>query len=161
MLMIFLLSQRGLDHRHECMILTSLDLMLLFRPVRTTLKKPHCCLKGLLTSRLSWTPTSLYGLHKVELNQPSCWLYYVPNLLVIQHLETLYLGGNHVRVVCERVWRKAEDCALNKGLATGSRGLQVAKGWTWVKHAEKLNSHASWSTIGQKVQSSQSRLFVL
>ena len=40
---------------------------------------------------------------KVEFNQPSCWLYFVPNLLVIQHLETLYLGENHVRVVCERV----------------------------------------------------------
>ena len=25
------------------------------------------------------------------------------NLFVIQHLETLYLGGNHIRVVCERV----------------------------------------------------------
>ena len=43
---------------------------------------------------------------KVEFNQPSCWLYSVSNLLVIQHLKTLYLGGNHVRVVCERVWRK-------------------------------------------------------
>ena len=40
---------------------------------------------------------------KVEFNQPFCWLYSVPNLLVIQHLETLYLGGNLVRVVCERV----------------------------------------------------------
>ena len=40
---------------------------------------------------------------KVEFNQPFCWLYFVPNLLVIQHLETMYLGGNHVRVVCERV----------------------------------------------------------
>ena len=40
---------------------------------------------------------------KVEFNQPSCWLYFVPNLLVIQHLETLYLGENHVRVVYERV----------------------------------------------------------
>ena len=40
---------------------------------------------------------------KVEFNQPSCWLYSVPNLLVIQHLETLYLGGNHVREVCEKV----------------------------------------------------------
>ena len=40
---------------------------------------------------------------KVEFNQPSYWLYFVPNFLVIQHLETLYLGGNHVRVVCERV----------------------------------------------------------
>ena len=40
---------------------------------------------------------------KVEFNQLSCWLYSVSNLLVIQHLEILYLGGNHVRVVCERM----------------------------------------------------------
>ena len=40
---------------------------------------------------------------KVELNQPSCWLYSVPNLLVFLQLVILYLGGNHVRVVCERV----------------------------------------------------------
>ena len=39
---------------------------------------------------------------KVEFNQ-SCWLYSVPNLLVIQHVESLYLGENNVRVVCERV----------------------------------------------------------
>ena len=77
--------------------------------------------------------------------------FILANLLVIQHLETLYLGGNHVRVVCKRVWRIAQDCALSKGLATGSRGLQVAKGCTRVKYAEELNSHASWS-IGQKVQ---------
>ena len=43
------------------------------------------------------------GECKVELNQPFYWLYSVPNLLVFQHLETLYLGENHVRVVCERV----------------------------------------------------------
>ena len=30
---------------------------------------------------------------KVEFNQPSCWLYSVPNLLVFQYLVTLYLGG--------------------------------------------------------------------
>ena len=40
---------------------------------------------------------------KVEFNQSFCWLYPVPNLLVIQHLETLYLSEYHVRVVCERV----------------------------------------------------------
>ena len=40
---------------------------------------------------------------KVEFNQPFCWLYSVPNLFVIQHLETLYLCGNYVSVVCERV----------------------------------------------------------
>ena len=39
---------------------------------------------------------------KVEFNQPLCWLCSV-NLLVIQHLEIMYLGGNHVRVVCEKV----------------------------------------------------------
>ena len=43
------------------------------------------------------------GDYKVEFNQLSYWLYSVPNLLVIQHLETLYLSGNQVRVVCERV----------------------------------------------------------
>ena len=62
---------------------------------------------------------------KVELNQPFCWLYSVPNLLVIQHLEILYLDGNHVRVVCERVWKKAQKCAFCRNsrldLASGSQ----------------------------------------
>ena len=39
----------------------------------------------------------------VEFNQPSCWLYSVPNLLVFQQLVTLYLGGIFVRVVSEIV----------------------------------------------------------
>ena len=39
---------------------------------------------------------------KVEFIQLSNWLYSVPNLLVIQHLVTLYLGGFDVRVVSER-----------------------------------------------------------
>ena len=38
---------------------------------------------------------------KVEFNQPSCWLYSVSNLLVFQHLVTLYLGGIVVTVVSE------------------------------------------------------------
>ena len=38
---------------------------------------------------------------KVEFIQPSNWLYSVPNLLVIQQLVTLYLGGFDVRVVSE------------------------------------------------------------
>ena len=37
-----------------------------------------------------------------------------------------------------------------------ARDLQVAKGCTRVKHVEKLNSHASWSTTGQKVLSGHS-----
>ena len=40
-------------------------------------------------------------LYKVEFIQPSNWLYSVPNLLVFQHLVTLYLGGLVVRVVSE------------------------------------------------------------
>ena len=40
---------------------------------------------------------------KVEFNQPSCWLYSVPNLLVFQQLVTLYLGGILVKVVSEIV----------------------------------------------------------
>ena len=40
---------------------------------------------------------------KVEFNQPSCWLYSMPNLHVFQQLVTLYLGGILVRVVSEMV----------------------------------------------------------
>ena len=40
---------------------------------------------------------------KVEFNQPSCWLYSVPNLLIFQQLVTLYLGGILVRAVSEMV----------------------------------------------------------
>ena len=40
---------------------------------------------------------------KVEFNQPSCWLYSVPNLVIFQQLVTLYLGGILVRVVSEIV----------------------------------------------------------
>ena len=39
------------------------------------------------------------------------WLYFVPNLLVIQQLETLYLDGNNVRIVCARVWKINQECA--------------------------------------------------
>jgi len=41
-----------------------------------------------------------------------CWLYSMPNFLVIQYLVTLYLGGNNVRVVCERVRRIDQVCAI-------------------------------------------------
>ena len=47
---------------------------------------------------------------KVEFNQPSCWLYSMPNLLVFQQLETLYLGGNHVKVVCVRECEELLKC---------------------------------------------------
>ena len=41
-----------------------------------------------------------------------CLFYFVSNLLVIQYLKTLYLGGNNVRVVYERVGRFDQVCAL-------------------------------------------------
>ena len=74
---------------------------------------------------------------KVEFNQPLCWFYSVPNLLVIQHVETLCLGGNYVRVVCERVWRNAQDCAVKQGLASGSRG--------WLATGKPLEDAHEWS----------------
>ena len=40
---------------------------------------------------------------KVKFNQPSFWLYSVPNLPVFQQLVTLYLGEILVRVVSEIV----------------------------------------------------------
>ena len=49
----------------------------------------------------SWHLASLKELCKVEINQPFCWLYFVPNLLVFQQLVTLYLGGFVVRVMSE------------------------------------------------------------
>ena len=41
--------------------------------------------------------------YKVEFNQPSSWLYFVPNFLVFQQLVTMYFGGILVRVVSEIV----------------------------------------------------------
>ena len=51
--------------------------------------------------------------------------------------------------LCTKQWTRDWISCLD-------RSLQVAKGCTWVKHAEELNSHASWSTTGQKVQSGHS-----
>ena len=56
-----------------------------------------------LASGSSIQPSDSFFHHhcKVEFIQPPNWLYSVPNLLVIQHLVTLYLGGFDVRVVSE------------------------------------------------------------
>ena len=58
------------------------------------------------------------------------------------------------------VWESVKKCSRLCNEA-GTRSwisrvvydLQVARSCTWVKHAEKLNCHASCSTTGQKVQS--------
>ena len=85
---------------------------------------------------------------KVEFIQPSNWLYSVPNLLVIQHLVTLYLGGFDVRVVSEIEWRLLKSVQENRdsrlGLAAASHQTQHTCQACW-----KMNSHASWSTTGQ------------
>ena len=61
------------------------------------------------------------------------------------------------------VWESVKKCSrLCKVAGTRDLDSRVARGWqaakwcTRVKHAEKMNSHASWSTIGQKVQSGNS-----
>ena len=75
---------------------------------------------------------------KVEFIQPSNWLYSVPNLLVFQHLVTLYLGGFVLRVVSEIEWSLLKSVQENRdsrlGLAGDSR-LQAARCSTRAKHA--------------------------
>ena len=58
---------------------------------------------GKAMEEVFWLPIEpkLFNICKVEFIQPSNWLYSVTNLLVIQHLVTLYLGGFDVRVVSE------------------------------------------------------------
>ena len=75
---------------------------------------------------------------KVEFIQRSNWLYSVPNLLVIQHLVTLYLGGLDVRVVSEIEWSLLKSVQENRDsrlrLAGDSR-LQAVRRSTHAKHA--------------------------
>ena len=58
------------------------------------------------------------------------------------------------------VWESVKNCSsLCKAVGTRDWNSRVARGWqtarwcTRVKHAEKMNGHASWSTTRQKVQS--------
>ena len=83
-----------------------------------------------------------------------CWLYSVPNLLVFQQLDTLYLGGNYVRVVCEKVWR-FQVCEHSEWFSR----LDLASD-KWVNSpkcneceaCKELKGHDNWSITGQKVQ---------
>ena len=86
---------------------------------------------------------------KVEFNQPSYWLYFVPNLLVFQQLEALYLGGNHVRVVCVRECEELLKCVQRSrdsqlDFTDGSR-LQPAKLKHMCQACQKLKRRASYS----------------
>ena len=62
MLITLHLGQRGFDFQRECMSLTSSDLMLRFRPMRTTFERHYYSLKEPLTSYLSLTPIFQNGL---------------------------------------------------------------------------------------------------
>ena len=66
-----------------------------------------------------------------------CWLYSVPILLVIQQLDTLYLGGNHLRNVCKRVWRTQVYVRLrvhSRLKLTSDSRLMTHQSATHVKH---------------------------
>ena len=61
------------------------------------------------------------------------------------------------------VWESVKKCSrlctevgTRDWISRVARDKQAAGGCTWVKHAEKLNHHASCSTIGQKVQTGHS-----
>ena len=88
-----------------------------------------------------------------------CWLYSVKNLLVIQHLETLYLGENYVRVVCEKVWRNAQDSAVKQRLAARTRGWLAACKPPKVAHAQSMQG--SWTVMPPgALQDKKSRLAI-
>ena len=54
-------------------------------------------------------------------------------------------------------WSKlCSEAGTRSWISWVARGLQAARRCTWVKHAKKLNRHASCSTTGQKVQSGHS-----
>ena len=94
-------------------------------------------------------PVSLNSICKVEFNQSSCWLYSVPNLLVFQQLETLYLGGNHIRVVCMRECKELLKCVqrsrdLRLDFA-GDSQLQAAKLKHTCQACQKLKHRANCS----------------
>ena len=76
----------------------------------------------------------------------------MPNFLVILHVEALYLGGNNVRVMCERVRRKLKFCAF-KGVSRLDLAIAKFPKYHMCEACKKLKGHDSCSTTGQKVQS--------
>jgi len=81
-----------------------------------------------------------------------CWLYFVPNLLVIQQLDTLYLGGGHVRVVCEKMWR-IQVCVQSKAflrleLASDLRLELASDSWLMTRQsATRVKYTRSWKVM--------------
>ena len=52
--------------------------------------------------------------------------------------------------------RLCKEAGIRDWISQVARGLQATRSCTCAEHAEKLNHHASYSTTGQKVQSSHS-----
>ena len=73
-----------------------------------------------------------------------CWFYFVPNLLIIYQLDTLYLGGNYVNIVCKRVWRNSTMCAFG-----GFSRLDLASD-LWLatrQNATRMKHVGSWRVM--------------
>ena len=92
---------------------------------------------------------------KVEFNQPFYWFYSVPNLLIFQHLVTLYLGGFDVRVVSEiECWllKSVQENRDSRLVLAGGLRLQAARHSTHAKHARSwtvMLARALQDKIGQ------------
>ena len=74
------------------------------------------------------------------------------NLLVIQQLEILYLGGNYVRVVCVRKCEDLIKCVHSKAflrleLATNLQVVTRQKCHT-CEACKKLKGQDNWITTG-------------
>ena len=93
-----------------------------------------------------------------------CCLYSIPNLLVIQHLETLYFGGNNVRVVCDKGWRINQVCASRSNswldLMTNSRVVprqNEAYVWSMQEDEEsgQLDHYRTKSTVWPSLETGE------
>ena len=74
-----------------------------------------------------------------------CWLHSMQNLLIIQQLKTLYLGGNYVRVVCEGVWKFDQVYAIKEHLKIGSHDWLVSGDSPEVSHVWSMHEvKGSW-----------------
>ena len=97
---------------------------------------------GKSMSRIDDSPWFLFLLFWTVLSgsiySTMCWLHSMSIFLVIQELDTLNLGGNHVRVMCERVWRIqvfVHSKSFSRLELTSDSRLMTRQNTTCVKHA--------------------------
>ena len=99
------------------------------------------------------------SLCKVEFNQ-SCVGFILCQFACNSALRwNQVFRWNHVRVVCKRVWRNAQNCALKQRLATGSRGWLVTS--KLPEDAHKWSMQRSWTVMpAVALQDKKSRLAI-